>query len=277
MHIFTKISDVKSFLNDYKNINTGFVPTMGALHQGHAALIQKSVSENALTITSIFVNPTQFNNSNDFDKYPITLDKDIEILKQKKCDVLFLPSVQEMYPSGLKTLDIQLGSIAQVMEGAYRPGHFEGVITIVDALFGIIKPNRAYFGEKDFQQLAIIKYMSSGLYPDIEIIGCPTIREQDGLAMSSRNMRLSNEQRQNASLLYNVLMECVNNFQILSVQELENRAKQRITDHVMFSLDYFTIANSETLQPVQNKSEKVRAFVAAYMGDVRLIDNMPLN
>ena len=177
-----------------KNVSIGFVPTMGALHKGHLSLLEASMRDNDYTVCSIFVNPTQFNDKADYQNYPRVVDEDIEVLRKQRCDVLFAPSTDEMYPAGgqdRQGAESNLGRLAEVMEGKFRPGHFDGVVTIVTKLFNIIKPDKAYFGQKDFQQLAVIRKMSKELDIAVDIIGCPTVREDDGLALSSRNLLLS--------------------------------------------------------------------------------------
>lgn len=257
----------------------GFVPTMGALHSGHLSLIKKSKSENELTVCSIFVNPTQFNNREDFEKYPITLEKDKEMLASVYTDVLFLPSVEEMYPKGLKSHPYNFGPLANVMEGAFRPGHFDGVGTIVSTLFKYVNPTRAYFGEKDYQQLCIIKKLVEIEQHQIQIIGCPTLREKDGLAMSSRNMRLSPAQRAKAPFIYQVLQQVQKNHSNTLIQELKNWVTEQFNKEPDFTLEYFEIAHAETLQILTDKDKPApaRAFIVALIGGVRLIDNISLN
>ncbi|MFH2141646.1 MAG: pantoate--beta-alanine ligase, partial [Bacteroidota bacterium] len=206
MKICTTIDEIICLLKDYrtKNIKTGMVPTMGALHAGHISLVEKSVSENDITIVSIFVNPIQFNNPKDLKNYPRTLEKDLEMLDKTKCDIIFSPNAKEMYPEK-DNIQFNFGDLGSVMEGKFRPGHFNGVAIIVKKLFDIVKPDSAYFGKKDFQQLAIIKALVKEIKSPVRIVSCKTIREDDGLAMSSRNTLLSQEQRKKAPMIYKIL------------------------------------------------------------------------
>ena len=207
MKVISSVYQLTVFLaNRSKKDSLGFIPTMGALHKGHASLIKKSLSQNALSICSIFVNPTQFNNKTDFKNYPNRLDKDIKLLKEIGCDVVFTPSKEAIYPNGLPSKEFDFGLLDKVMEGASRPGHFNGVAMVVSRLFEIIKPQRAYFGEKDFQQLAIIKSLTAQKFKSIEIIPCRTLREKDGLAMSSRNLLLDKRYRAAAPRIYQRLL-----------------------------------------------------------------------
>jgi pantoate--beta-alanine ligase len=256
----------------------GFVPTMGALHQGHVSLIERAKMENEVVVCSIYVNPTQFNNPNDLAKYPRTLDTDLEILEKAGCDYLFFPSDQEMYPQS-PLLRMQFGNLEEVMEGRHRKGHFAGVGLVVSKLFHIVEPNRAYFGQKDLQQCAIIKALVRELHFNLELVICPTIRENDGLAMSSRNRRLSPEQRQAAPLLYKTLQDASQDLMSGKKQdairaEVEQFFKLRTDIH----LEYFEIADANTLQPPSQlrPGQEVALCIAAYFGEVRLIDNLLL-
>ncbi len=255
----------------------GFVPTMGALHEGHLSLFQQSIEDNDVTVASIFVNPTQFNNQEDFDQYPNTLQKDQSHLERIGVDLLFIPNVEEMYPNGLETEPINLHGMDKVMEGKFRPGHFEGMATVVKRLLEIVKPNQAYFGEKDFQQLQIIRRMVSEYSIPVEIIGMPIIREPNGLAMSSRNMRLTDHQKEEATVIYQTLKEIQEQSNKLSVKELKHIGYRNFAFSNL-QLEYLEIVKSSDLHSVEvlEKSKEYRACIAAYCGDVRLIDNIEL-
>ncbi|MEA2106731.1 MAG: pantoate--beta-alanine ligase [Bacteroidota bacterium] len=253
----------------------GFVPTMGALHQGHLSLIECSNKKDDITVVSIFVNPTQFNNPKDFEKYPRILEDDLEQLKKIKCDLLFVPSNEEIYPEEDKR-EFDFGQLDKVMEGAHRPGHFKGVGLVVSKLFEIINPDRAYFGEKDFQQIAIVKQLTKNLNFPIEIVSCPIIREKDGLAMSSRNMRLTNEQRKNVPLIAKTLFEAREKAKSLSVKETQEWVINTINNNPYLDVEYFEIVDENTLRSVENwnQSENKRGCIAVNVGDIRLIDNI---
>ena len=255
----------------------GFAPTMGALHQGHLSLYKAAKKENDEVISSIFVNPTQFNNPDDFQKYPKTLEKDIELLEKAGVDAVYVPNVEEMYPDGLNSKKYDFDGLENEMEGKYRPGHFDGVGTIVEELFRQVQPHNAYFGEKDYQQLAIIKKMVEKTKLPVKIHGVPTLREEDGLAMSSRNVRLTETQRKEATIIYETLEKVKEWFQVISLKEI----KQKVTDifrNSNFELEYFVIADEKTLKETDffYKDKNYRAFIVAYADDVRLIDNMHL-
>lgn len=255
----------------------GFAPTMGALHQGHISLYKAAKKENDEVISSIFVNPTQFNNPDDFQKYPKTLEKDLELLEKAGVDAVYVPNVEEMYPDGLNSKKYDFDDLENEMEGKYRPGHFDGVGTIVEELFRQVQPHNAYFGEKDYQQLAIIKKMVEKTKLPVKIHGVPTLREEDGLAMSSRNVRLTETQRKEATIIYETLEKVKEWFKVISLEEI----KQKVTDifrNSNFELEYFVIANEETLKEASaiDEDKEYRAFIVAYADDVRLIDNMHL-
>lgn len=255
----------------------GFAPTMGALHQGHLSLYKAAKKENDEVISSIFVNPTQFNNPDDFQKYPKTLEKDIELLEKAGVDAVYVPNVEEMYPDGLNSKKYDFDGLENEMEGKYRPGHFDGVGTIVEELFRQVQPHNAYFGEKDYQQLAIIKKMVEKTKLPVKIHGVPTLREEDGLAMSSRNVRLTETQRKEATIIYETLTKVKEWFKVISLEEI----KQKVTDifrNSNFELEYFVIANEETLKEANaiDEDKEYRAFIVAYADTVRLIDNMHL-
>lgn len=274
MIVHSSIADFKAFRCDLKT-KIGFVPTMGALHEGHLSLIRKSKSENEKTCCSIFVNPIQFNNPEDFAKYPKVLDRDLELLQQEGCDVVFVPSAQEMYPIAPKTR-FDFGSLETVMEGAFRPGHFNGVAIVVSKLFHIVRPNMAYFGRKDLQQTLVIKQLVSDLQFPLEIEVCDTWRESDGLAMSSRNARLTTEQRTQAVILYQQLLEAKSLLiKGMSIPFICDAMLNRINAQIGVKAEYFQIVEANSLLPFKNKPQgEVAICVAAYFGDVRLIDNL---
>lgn len=255
----------------------GFAPTMGALHEGHLSLYKAAKKENDEVISSIFVNPTQFNNPDDFQKYPKTLEKDLELLEKAGVDAVYVPNVEEMYPDGLNSKKYDFDGLENEMEGKYRPGHFDGVGTIVEELFRQVQPHNAYFGEKDYQQLAIIKKMVEKTKLPVKIHGVPTLREEDGLAMSSRNVRLTETQRKEATIIYETLVKVKEWFKVISLEVI----KERVTDifrNSNFELEYFVIADEETLKEANaiDEEKEYRAFIVAYADTVRLIDNMHL-
>lgn len=281
MKLFTTIKEVQAYLNSKKaqGQTVGFVPTMGALHEGHLALLKRSKTENDLTVCSIFVNPTQFNNTEDLKNYPRSLQQDAKLLKETGCDVLFSPEESEMYPEGETTImDVDFGMLDKVMEGKYRPGHFRGVAVVVKKLFDIVLPDQAYFGKKDFQQLAVIRHMVNSLHLPASIVGCETVREADGLAMSSRNMRLTIAERELAPKIYQVMMSVKEKSGKVPVRVLKKWAVDEIQKNKGLRVEYFEIGDKESLQPLENWDHKERAmaFTAVFLGDVRLIDNIEL-
>lgn len=276
MIILKKASDTRTFLSEKTGI--GFVPTMGALHEGHISLIRRSKEQDNFTVSSIFVNPTQFNNKKDFEKYPVTIERDIEMLEKAGCDLLFLPGVNEMYPQGTEiNSKYELGYLETILEGAYRPGHFQGVCQVVDRLLQIVMPDKMYLGQKDFQQCMVLKRMTAEKFPGTEIVVSPTVRETDGLAMSSRNMRLNEQERKMAVKISETLLFIRNNIRTGYLEDLKERAKQYLTAEG-FKVDYVEIANADTLELMQNNDGKTKlvALIAAYIGEIRLIDNMVL-
>ena len=271
-------------------VTIGFVPTMGALHRGHISLLERAKKENEIAISSIFVNPLQFNDKKDLEKYPRTLENDTEKLESANCDALFAPTSEEMYPSdssksndsdllNTKEVVVDLGNLDNIMEGKHRPGHFNGVCVVVKKLFDIIQPDKAYFGEKDFQQLAIIRYIVKILSLPIEIISCPTVREADGLAMSSRNVLLNVDERRNAAHIYKTLKEVKEKAKDMTVLAAINWVEDRISENPFLQLEYFEIVNSDTLQAIKSwdESKNIRACIAVKVGAVRLIDNISLS
>lgn len=278
MHIFNTISETQQFLKAQQRggKTIGFVPTMGALHAGHISLVEKAKHENELAVCSIFVNPTQFNNPEDLKKYPRTLEKDCAMLEAAGCDVVFAPSAEEMYPS-LPQLRMDFGSLETVMEGKFRPGHFNGVGIVVSKLFNVVKPEKAYFGLKDLQQVAVIRKMVQDLSFDVEIIPCPTMREADGLAMSSRNTRLSTEARILAPQIYKALNLAKQTLQEgASAKAAQAVVKQHFEAFPAFELEYFEVANFDSLESIEAKiaDGKTALCIAAFLDGVRLIDNI---
>ncbi len=257
----------------------GFVPTMGALHAGHIALVDRSVAENDFTVVSIFVNPTQFNNPVDLEKYPRNLENDILLLQNSGCKILFIPTVKEMYNSNEldKTFSFDFGGLDKVMEGKFRPGHFNGVVQVVSKLFDLVKPNRAYFGEKDFQQLAIIHRMVELMNYPVEIVDCAIIREKSGLAMSSRNERLNDVQRKKAAHISQVLFESLKFIPHKSPKEVISWVIDSINQINGLEVEYYDIVDSKTLKPKDDWSNNNIGCIAVYCGEVRLIDNIRYN
>ena len=275
MKIFSSIIDTQKYLKSHGQLSVGFVPTMGALHDGHMALVRRSKGENALTVCSIFVNPTQFNNPDDLKKYPRTLEDDCRMLEKEGCDVVFAPSAEEMYPS-LPNLKIDFGSLETIMEGKFRPEHFNGVGIVVAKLFNIIKPTQAYFGQKDIQQVAVIHRLINDLSFDVKLVVCETIRENDGLAMSSRNRRLSPSDRDLAPLIYrSLILGKERLIQGDTALEVKNKISEFYKEYPAFDLEYYEIADFETLESISqlNPKRKTAIILAAHLGGVRLIDN----
>ncbi len=273
----------KSLQNNLAKIKTGaslgFIPTMGALHKGHISLINRAKLENDFIVVSIFVNPTQFDKKQDLLKYPRTLKKDLALLESVDCDFVFVPTVREIYNDNIAVSQFDFDGLEFEMEGKHRSGHFNGVGTIVKKLFEIVEPTKAYFGEKDFQQLQIIKKLVQTKKIPVQIIGCEIYRENDGLAMSSRNTRLTKAQRNEATFLYKTLNKAKEKFITNSINEVIKWVENEFEKNSILELEYFEIANIKTLKSAKRKSDKsnYRAFIAAFAGDVRLIDNIALN
>lgn len=277
MQVVKHINQLRLVLDDKRKegLSIGFVPTMGALHEGHLSLVEQAGKQSGFVVVSIFVNPTQFNDKGDLERYPRDLEKDLQLLSATPCQLVFAPEVEEVYPSP-DTRQFDFGTLEQVMEGKFRPGHFNGVAQVVSRLFDMVQPDKAFFGLKDFQQLAIINEMVRMLNLPVQIIPCPIIRETDGLAMSSRNMLLSPEQRRNAAHISATLFEAVNKNGALSVEELSRWVISRINENDYLNTEYFEIVNSQTLLPVKSWEEpciKV-GCIAVHCGKVRLIDNV---
>ncbi|WP_372774779.1 pantoate--beta-alanine ligase [Mangrovibacterium sp.] len=277
MILIREIRDLQGLLQaqQAEGKTIGFVPTMGALHSGHLSLVEQAGKQTDFVVVSIFVNPTQFNDPKDLDQYPRTLEADLKLLESTPCQLVFSPKVETMYPEPDKR-QFQFGELEQVMEGQFRPGHFNGVAQIVSKLFEIVKPDKAFFGQKDFQQLVIVKAMVKQLNLPVEIIACPIVREASGLAMSSRNERLSKEQRENAALIYKTLCQARNNAPDLSVEEVKRQVVEEINANAFLETEYFEIVNDTDLKPVLRWDDPVNkvACIAVFCGEVRLIDNL---
>ncbi|MBZ4191157.1 pantoate--beta-alanine ligase [Niabella beijingensis] len=283
MILFKKKRDIQEFIAGYhqKNQQVGFVPTMGALHQGHLQLLQAARRHSDLTVCSIFVNPTQFNDKKDLEKYPRTIEKDLELLEHQGCDVVFYPEVEEIYPEGTgQGSPYDLGELEFILEGRYRPGHFQGVADVVSRLFDCVRPDQVFFGQKDLQQCSVIAHLIATT-PDfrhIRMHQVPTLREASGLAMSSRNARLTPEQLQAAPAIYHTLLHLKEHLVPGDLTGLLQQAAERLA-HAGFRTDYVTIAETDTLKECTrwDGQTPVSGLIAAYLGEVRLIDNMPLN
>lgn len=268
-------SELKDKIHAANAASVGFVPTMGALHEGHVSLIKRAVEENDLVVASVFVNPTQFNDKNDLARYPRMPEADVKKLDAAGCKIVFMPDVEEMYPEE-DTRIFDFGMLDKVMEGKYRPGHFNGVAQIVSKLFYAVEPDKAYFGEKDFQQVAIVKKMVEQLGLKVEIVPCPIIREASGLAKSSRNMLLTEQQREKAARIYKVLSDSVALAKEKSVDEVRNWVLAQFADDPEFKADYYEIVDGDNLQSVNDwkDSNYIVGCIAIYCGKIRLIDNI---
>lgn len=280
MVLFNEILPLQSYLSEFKGSSKiGFVPTMGALHRGHLSLVERAKKENDLVVASIFVNPTQFDRAEDLLKYPKTLESDKQLLNSVGCDVIFAPAVQEMYPEKIASQKFNFAGLDAVMEGKFRLGHFDGVGTVVKRLFDIVKPDNAYFGEKDYQQLMIVKKMVETEKITVNIIGCRISREPDGLAMSSRNKRLTEVQRLEAPLIYKSLQKAKAMFPDNDLEKIKEMVSDKFFSNEILKLEYFEIADATTLMPADKKTEdkKYRGFIAVFADTVRLIDNIALN
>lgn len=282
MFIFQRQVALKQHLKKITDLKTtiGFVPTMGALHNGHLSLIENSLKNNSFTIVSIFVNPTQFNSSEDLEKYPRTLDSDLQKLESLDNSILvYVPNIADIYNGKAVSNQFDFDGLEDLMEGKFRPGHFDGVGTIVKRLFEITNPTNAYFGEKDFQQLQIIRKLAEKEKLPVKIISCPIFREINGLAMSSRNERLSLAERKSAEIIYNTLLKVKVKFNSESFLEIKKWVTEVFKNQNVFELEYFEIADEATLLKCENKNsqKKYRAFVAVYVNNIRLIDTISLN
>lgn len=282
MMICHKKEDLRPVIDAIKQENQtiGFVPTMGALHKGHLSLIETGLKENSRMVVSIFVNPTQFDNTADLDKYPRNLERDLNILEQFSNDlIIYAPTTDDIYGTTVAAEDFDFDGLEHQMEGKFRKGHFDGVGTIVKRLFEIVTPDRAYFGKKDFQQLRIIETLVKKYNLPVAVIGCEIYREDDGLAMSSRNIRLSQNVREKAPFIYKILKEAKKKFGTESATNISEWVQNQFKQQDLLTLEYFTIADEISLQPIQENinSKSYRAFIAVFAGEIRLIDNIALN
>ena len=277
MNIYKTAEELRSFVTEERKQGhrIAFVPTMGALHEGHLSLVRRALKENDCCIVSVFVNPTQFNNPRDLETYPRTLDADSHLLASIGTTALFVPEVETIYPEP-DTRVFHVGAVAEVMEGKYRPGHFNGVMQVVSRLFDLVQPDCAYFGEKDFQQIAVLRAMAREIKSPVEIIACPIVREEDGLARSSRNTLLSEEGRAQAPNIYRILSESRTWSKELSPKEVIERTTQLLDAIPTLRVEYFEIVDADTLQPITRweDSPKPHGCITVYCGEVRLIDNI---
>ena len=283
MKVFNNKNQLSNCVDKFKTNSKaiGFVPTMGALHDGHLSLVKKGLLENDYIVVSIFINPTQFNNKEDLERYPRTVNRDLALLEtvSKSKIIVFIPSIEDIYEDKVSSEAFAFDGLEHEMEGAFRPGHFDGVGTVVKRLLEIVRPDNAYFGEKDFQQLQIIKKMVELHEFITKIVGCAIYRADDGLAMSSRNERLKPNYRKAAPFIYKTLKDAKKKFGTDSAKEVTEWVENQFKKHELLELEYFLIADIKTLKPVKRKSTKktYRAFIAAYADDIRLIDNIALN
>lgn len=277
MKIFTSRSDLRQYLQQIRGLNKtiGLVPTMGALHEGHLSLIKQAQLSNDVVICSIFVNPTQFNDPKDLEKYPRTITADIKMLEEVNCDMLFNPGVQEIY-DGHEQWHLPLGELEHLLEGKFRPGHYQGVTQVVSILFKLIEPDTAFFGQKDYQQFLIISRMIEILHVPVKLVMCPIKREPDGLAMSSRNVHLNDEEHRHALVLSKTLNWVKDNFERAHITPLKKEAELMISRESGVELEYFEIANGDTLNSASQDDKNIVALVAARVGKTRLIDNVVL-
>ena len=280
MKVFKTKKELKTYFKGYssKNFTIGFVPTMGALHNGHLSLVKESVDNNEITVASIFVNPTQFNKKEDLENYPRTLESDLTLLQSVSCDIAFIPSTEEIYSNTVSSNHFEFDGLEIQMEGKFREGHFNGVGTIVKKLFEIVTPTNAYFGEKDFQQLQIIRKMVQKNQLPVSVIGCPTFREKNGLAMSSRNQLLSEKEKEEGAIIYETLCEVKELIDNKAIEKINSWVGEQFDKNPLFELEYFVIADEENLTPALTISpnKNYRAFIAVHADKVRLIDTMSL-
>lgn len=280
MKIFKSKSDLQSYVGKKRNkgYSIGFVPTMGALHEGHLSLVKSANEAAEVTVVSIFVNPTQFDNQGDLENYPKTFDKDVELLKASNCDILFYPTIDEIYHEEVVAQEFDFEGLEFQMEGKFRNGHFNGVGTIVKALFEIVQPDIALFGEKDFQQLQIIKKLVEKYDLPVQVVGKPIFRENDGLAMSSRNARLTKAHREAAPFIFETLQEVIKKTNSNNINQISQWVEKQFNKHPLLELEYFTIAEEETLMSAQKfiPGKYYRAFIAVFAENIRLIDNISL-
>ena len=281
MLILTKIADLRAFITIAKDSGKtiGFVPTMGALHQGHISLLNYSKQQCELSICSVFVNPTQFNDPKDLERYPRMPEKDARLLEDNGCDVLFLPAVEEMYPNGPLKESFDFGHLDKILEGAHRPGHFNGVAQVVKRFFEIVTPDKAFFGSKDYQQVMIVKALIRQLRLPIELVACPILREPDGLAMSSRNALLTKEERKLAGLIPGMMQQAAQLATELGIAAAKAYVAEQVSQHELMKLDYYEICDADTLEILNDlpKGKKAVALIALFTGRIRLIDNLAVN
>ena len=280
MKVFKTKKELKTYFKGYssKNFTIGFVPTMGALHNGHLSLVKESVDNNEITVASIFVNPTQFNKREDLENYPRTLESDLTLLQSVSCDIAFIPSTEEIYSNTVSSNHFEFDGLEIQMEGKFREGHFNGVGTIVKKLFEIVTPTNAYFGEKDFQQLQIIRKMVQKNHLPVSVVGCPTFREKNGLAMSSRNQLLSEKEKEEGAIIYETLCRVKELIDNKAIEKINSWVGEQFDKNPLFELEYFVIADEENLTPALTISpnKNYRAFIAVHADKVRLIDTMAL-
>ncbi len=281
MILFKKSQPLTQYLQKIKSntVSIGFVPTMGALHNGHISLIKKAKQQCDIIVCSVFVNPAQFNNRNDFEKYPVTIENDILLLENNQAGILFLPSEKEIYPEGTGNLmHFDIGYLENILEGFYRPNHFQGVCNVVHRLLNIVTPEKLFLGQKDYQQVLVLKKMMQSFHPNVKVFVEETLRETDGLAMSSRNTRLNDNARKNATAIYGALKHIKQNIEKDSFENLTRRAKEMILNNGFEKVDYVEICDAETLLPLDNSSagKKLIVLAAAFICGVRLIDNIVL-
>jgi pantoate--beta-alanine ligase len=280
MKVFQSVLEIQKYLLEIRQLENkkiGFVPTMGALHAGHLSLIATSKQQTDITVCSIFVNPTQFNDKKDYDKYPIQLDKDLEMLLEAKCDVVFVPTVEEIYPNGtLEKTDVDLGFIGQTLDAEHRPGHFEGVLQVVKRLLDIVQPDGLFLGQKDYQQCMVLNRLIEHYQLPIQLVICDTLREADGLAMSSRNMRLSVEERVSSVKLSQAIFYIKQHILQQSIQSLIQQQKEILTKDELINVEYLMVVNGKTLEPIDvyQKEIPLTVLIAAKVGQIRLIDNV---
>jgi pantoate--beta-alanine ligase len=283
MKIFQTVHDLQKYLLEINQLDKkkiGFVPTMGALHQGHLSLIEAAKQQSDITVCSIFVNPTQFNDKKDYEKYPIQIDKDLEMLLAAKCDVAFVPTVDQIYPTGtLDKINIDLGFVGKTLDAEHRPGHFEGVLQVVKRLLDIVQPDFLFLGQKDYQQCMVLTQLVEHFQLPVEVKICATLRENDGLAMSSRNVRLSAEDREIAVKLSQALFFIKENISTTPIQQLIDEQISLLQENEQIKVEYLVIVNGKTLEPIAELHPEIptTALVAAKLGDVRLIDNVVIN
>lgn len=277
MIVVNRVSELNAALANLEKQGVGFVPTMGALHAGHRSLVERARRENDTVVVSVFVNPTQFNDKNDLKNYPRTPEADCAILEAAGADIVFMPTVEDIYPEP-DTREFDFGLVDKVMEGATRPGHFNGVAQVVSRLFDIVKPERAYFGEKDFQQIAVIKAMVEQLNIDVNIVECPIVRAEDGLALSSRNELLTPEHRQAAPHIYATIKQCAEKMTTMTPQELTEWVISTIDSNPLLKTIYFEAVDARTMQKVESweDSERIQGCCAIQAGEIRLIDNIKI-